>query len=524
MHGILRLGLLGLCLSLLVGCAGAQAGSRHSQEALAGRVPVEATDIFFLDLKPEGQVGRDWQRFLTRLEQLPEGRSVLDAMLARFEVMAYPILDLVSGSGASGTWNRVHYAILRIDDAEAVQQAMHAPEVGATWTEEEYGGRLLYDGAGTDRGGRPRFVSWTATEGLLYLVSSTHNSPLPQLKSLLDLPADESLAALPAWRTLADRLPDEAVALYFTRPPRQSAPPPAGASRRDLLAAHLQALSLAVVPDEGGIRIQIEGTLTDDAGDVPEIRALYDLTALDPDWWPGLLADTAVAIMGHDAPTTWPWAYSALDLDAGGLFGGLRQALALDFEADLLDPEGPLSGPFAFGLAPPLPDQAGGPLPAGQFLILAPEAGARGAARLRAAMEGRGATFDRVEVDGVELQRGMGATAGGYALTYALDAGVLTIGSSPTVVARSVLNTRRQEGLVQEEAFLRACSATLRDPAVLVYVSVPRLTELAEANAAAGLLGAKEMGLLGVFESIAAGIRLNHSEIQGAIYLSLAGE
>lgn len=524
MHGVLRLGLLGLCLSLLVGCAGAQAGSQHSQEALAGRVPVEATDIFFLDLKPEGQVGRDWVRFLTRLEQIPEGRDALDAMLAGFEVKAYPIHDLVSGSGVSGTWNRVHYAILRIADAEAVRQAMHAPEVGATWTEEKFGGRLLYDGAGTDRDGRPRFISWSATKDLLYVVSSTHNSPLPQLKSLLDLPEDESLAALPAWRTLADRLPDEAVALYFTRPPRQPAPPPADASRRDLLVAHLQALALAVVPDEGGLRIQIEGTLSDDAVDVPEIRALYDLTALDPDSWPGLPADTAVAIMGHDAPTTWPWAYSVLDLDVDGPFRLLRQGLALDL-ADLLGPEGPLAGPFAFGLLPPQPDEpASGQLPAGQFLVLAPEASARDATRLRADMEGLGATFDTVEVDGVELQRGVGTGAGGYALTYALEAGVLTIGSSPTVVARSVLNTRRQEGLVQEEAFRRACSAILRDPAIFVYGSIPRLAELAEANAAVGLPRADELGLLGVFDAVAAGIRLNHSEIQGAIYLSLAGE
>lgn len=267
------------------------------------------------------------------------------------------------------------------------------------------------------------------------------------------------------------------------------------------------------------MRVQMVGTLAPKADNVPELRSLFDRPAVDAAAWTGLPANTAIALICHDASTVWLWLNDILDFPTGSL-DLLRETLGLDLEADLLSADGPLVDHFALAITPPLPDQPiSQGLAAAQLLFLA-----RGATRaqvegVRTAMEGRGATFGSQEVEGVPLQILVGTAPTGYAISYGFDGDLFLFGSSPGVVAWSVIANREGQGLVETEPFRTVLDTLPDEPVFVAYLNRPSLTETVRANLIEEhYQGSQEFLILEPFEAIGLGLRFQPDRLDGVIY------
>jgi hypothetical protein len=299
---------------------------------------------------------------------------------------------------------------------------------------------------------------------------------------------------------------------------RQNPPQPDGGMPDDVLYQRVQAIALAAVPEEDGMRVEVEGVLAS-GGDVPpELQALFDLPTVDPATWTGMPAGTAIALVTHDASLVWPWIQDSFGMN-GGSFDPVLDFVGLDLEADLLGAEGPLTGEFALAITPPLPDQPViGALTAGQMLFLTRDASAAQMNGVRAAMESRGAIFGTEEVEGVTLQTQMGTRLSGYAVSYSFDGDILLLGSSPDVIGQGLIAAREGTGLTSDPTF-RAVMATLPDDASFVlYLNDGPLVELIDVNASPDQGPSVEYELLSLFEAIGLGLQFEPDRLDATIY------
>ena len=114
--------ILALCLPVLAGCGRLAPAGPTAFDELAPRVPGDAEQAYFLDLKPGGDAGRHWQRIREQLEANPTGQEALNAALQPFRVEAYGLQEFVPGPAVSGYRNGVDYVIIPVSD-----EAPHAP-------------------------------------------------------------------------------------------------------------------------------------------------------------------------------------------------------------------------------------------------------------------------------------------------------------------------------------------------------------------------------------------------------------
>jgi hypothetical protein len=330
------------------------------------------------------------------------------------------------------------------------------------------------------------------------------------------------LAANPAWDTLRHRLPPSPLGLVFINVAEQVRrnPPPADRSPATLLSRQVEAVVLAAVPDKDGVHVDVEG-LWSAGGEVPpELRALFSVPAVDPDAWSALPADTVLALISRDASTVWPWLKDLLGLNIGE-FDKVREAVGLDMEADLFGAPGPLTGRFALGVTPPLPDQPiSQGIIAGQVLALARDATEAQMRGMRAAMEGRGALFRPTEVAGVSLQTQVGTELSGYAIAYGADGEFLYIGSSPDIIGRGIEARRDGGGMVDTAAFRSVAQALPDDPILVFFMHNESMLDLQRANTPTGEAQG-DLAFLEPFEAMGLGLRLDEERLQGAIYFLL---
>jgi len=408
---------------------------------------------------------------------------------------------------------------MEVRDEGAVADALRQQLMDESWQEETFSGKTLH--SGRNRLDGQQLVAWTFCDGLLFL-ASRQGDVLPPFRELASLSEMDSLAGQSAWKTLRARLPDSPLGLMVFNVAGQNRlyPPAAGdSSLAALLTRQLELVALAVVPQAEGLRLEIEGSLVPDSGDVPEFRALLSLPAVNPDDWPGLPANTAVALMSHDASLLWPWAKEMFGFNSDSL----RDLLGLDLEPDLLDAGGPLTSDFALSITPPLSTQAiSRGVPALQAIFLADGATLAQMDRVQAAMQGRGVSFGAAEVEGVTLHIQLGTGASGFALSYGFQDDALFLGSSPDVVGQALLAQREKNGLVTSDAF-RAVRANLPDTSsFLFFIDVPTLIETAETNMSEAQLEQDEVwSILQAFEAIGLGLRLESERLEGAACLLL---
>ena len=57
-----------------------------------------------MDLKPDGEVGRHWERIRRQLEANSSGQQGLDAMSHQFRVEEYGLDESIVGPVVSGYW------------------------------------------------------------------------------------------------------------------------------------------------------------------------------------------------------------------------------------------------------------------------------------------------------------------------------------------------------------------------------------------------------------------------------------
>jgi hypothetical protein len=241
------------------------------------------------------------------------------------------------------------------------------------------------------------------------------------------------------------------------------------------------------------------------------------LSPVDPAAWTGLPADTAIALVAHDAHAHWPWLREVFF--SPDSLAQLRNSIGLDVREDLAGPDGPLRSDFAVAITPPLPGQPisqGGA--AGQLLILAQGASQAQMAGVQAAMESRGVVFGPGEASGVALQIQVGTELSGYAIAYGFADDTLLFGSSPGIIGQGVAAQREDKGLVTTPSF-RAMLATLpEDPSLLLYLNSGALRSLLQANMTEEQYQRPEYLLLEPFEAIGLGLRLRPDRLDGVLY------
>jgi hypothetical protein len=499
-----------------------------SFQTLARHTPVGtgATEPFFLNFKPGGDTARNWEQFRHRLEDTTMGQDLMQNLLGQFKVEILNLEDVIDGPAVSAYWQGITYVILEVTDEAAAREAMIANLGDASaWQQTDFEGRTIYHGQFREGNGSSTYLAWTTAGGLLFMTHRTVDSAgygamvVSPLKDLLQVTEEESVAALPAWQKLEDRLPRSTVGVSFIWfGPENQSPPGDAASPFEALTRSLQGAALALVPEEDGLRINIDGIFDPEAGSVSQLQALFDMPPIDADVWGGLPQGTAIALAGYDAPALLPWLQEmfGLQLDA---FQQAATPLGLDIEDDLLGEDGPLTGALAVGFSPPLPDQPTlDLLPALQILVVLPDAGLAEGEALQQAMEARGAVFGPQEVEGVEVQAQVGTAASGYAIAYADHDGVLYLGTSPQVVGQGITAAE-----LEEDAAFRAVRAALpNEPTTAAYVQTAALAELLKANTTAGQYTEQpEYRLLELFESIGLGLRFEPERIYGVLYLRL---
>ena len=493
-------------------------------ETLAHRVSGETEQVFFLDLKPDGEAGRHWERIRQHLEANPSGQEGLDALSHQFRVEEYGLDELIVGPVVIGSWGGAEHIIAQVshENEEAARDALLQHFEYVTWEQEEYEGRTLYHGRPGWASSRER-LAWTIHDGFLFLSIRYDQETLTNLQELVSLAQEDSLAALPAWRTLCERLPGTPMGLMFLNVAEQarSSPPAPDDTLNEALVQQVEALAFAAVPEQDGMRVEIVGTvaLQPDAPRKNEVHALFNLPAVDPTAWPGLPSGTAITLMAHDASVIWPWLEDMFNMDS---LSQLGDTAGLDLEADLAGVEGPLTGDFALAITPPLPDQPiSQGLLAGQLLILARGASEARMAAVQAAMEGRGAVFGPGEIEGVPLQTQAGTEPSGYAISYGfdLDDNTLIFGSSPGVIGQAVTARREGTGLVTTPTFRSFLETLSGDPSLLVYLNCGALTSLAQANMTEERYQEnEEYLLLEAFEAIGISLRFAPDRLDGVVY------
>jgi len=517
--------ILVLSLSTLPCCS--QLKRAASQEtpfdALARWVPGDVDQVFFMDLEPDGEAGRHWERIRRQLEANSSGQQGLDAMSHQFRVEQYGLDEFIVGPVVSGYWYSGEYVIAQVrhEDEEAARDALLQHFEHVAWEQEEYEGRTLYHGRARWASSRER-LAWTIHDGFLFLSIGYDQEALTHLQELLSLAQEDSLAALPAWRTLRDRLPETPMVLLFfnvAAQARRNPPAPDDTSLGTALSQHIEAIALAAMPEEEGMRIEIAGTVALQTDAPPKVHDLFNLPTVDPAAWTGLPSDTAIALITYDASVVWPWLEEMFN---PGSLDQLGDTIGLDLGADLASAEGPLIGDFALAIAPPLPDQPiSQGLPAGQMLILARGASEAQMADVQAAMEGRGAVFGPGKVEGVLLQTQAGTELTGYAITYGfdLDNDTLLFGSSPDVVGQGVVARREGKGLVTTPTFRSFLAASPDDPSLVVYLDSKSLTSLAQTNMTEEQYQRnKEYIFLEAFEAIGISLRFAPDRLDGIMY------
>jgi hypothetical protein len=512
--------ILALSLPALGGCGLPGQPPPSSFDTLARWVSAGAEQAFFLDLKPGGEAGRRWERIRQRIEENEEAREVLRELLSQFRVVEYALDEVITGPAVSGYWEGVEYAILQVSDEEAAREALLRRSGEGVWEQEEFGGKVLRYGGDPASYQQPERLAWTVFDGLLFLCSSYHYDPLAQLEGLVDLTEEDSLSDLPSWQTLRARLPDAFMGLAFfnaAEQARQNPPAPDDTSPEAVLAQQIEALALAAVPEQDGMRLEVVGAFASEAKDVPELQPLFDLPAADPGAWPGLPADTAIALVAHDASLVWPWLKGIFSLDPGSL-DRVQESVGLNLEGDLLGADGPLTGDLALAITPPLPDQpviAG--LTAAQLLILAHGATEAQADGVRAVMEGRGAVFGPGEAEGVTLQTQVGTAPTGYAISYGFDGDLFLFGSSPAVIGQGIATQRDGKGLIETEAWRVAMAALPDKPTFVVHLQSASLISLVQANTTSENQALGDLEFLEPFEAVSLGLRLQPDRLDGIL-------
>ena len=517
--------ILALSVPALGGCDLPGQPPPSSFDTLARWVPAGTAQVFFLDFGLGGEAGRRWERIRQRIEENEGAREVLRELLSQFRVGEYALDEVITGPAVSGYWEGVECAILQMSDEEAAREALLRRTGEAMWEQEEFGGRVLRYGRDPDSYQQRERLAWTVFDGLLFLCSSSSYDPLPQLEGLAGLTEEDSLSDLSSWQTLRARLPDAFMGLVFfnvAEQARQNPPAPDDTSPGAVLAQRIEAIALAAVPEQDGMRIDVVGAFASEAKDIPQLQPLFGLPAVDPGAWPGLPADTAIALVAHDASLVWPWLKDILSIDTGSL-DRVQESVGLDLEGDLLGADGPLTGDFALAITPPLPDQpiiSG--LTASQLLILARAATEAQADGVRAAMEGRGAVFGPGEAEGVALQTQVGTALAGYAISYGFDDDLFLFGSSPAVIGQGIATQREGQGLIETEAWRVAMAALPDSPTFLVQIRSASLISLAQANTTNGSQSLGDLQLLEPFEAVSLGLRLQPDRLDGILYFFLA--
>ena len=517
--------ILALSLPFLTHCTRPVRGAFVSYDtpfdALARWVPAGATEATFLDLKPTGETGRHWAHIRQHLEANPAGLQVLDSLSALYRVEEYDLGEFASGPAVNWYRQREMGNIFQVNDEVAVEEALRGHFDSLTWEQTEYQGLTLYHGRlRTLRDG----LAWAVHDGLLFLSYDYDGSvedALTQLQDVVGLPESESLAALPAWQTLRARMPETPMGLLFNNVAGQSrgyAPASDTTSASTALGQQIEAMSFAAVPEERGMRVEIDGLVALQPDAPLEVRALFDLPTVDPAAWPHLPADTAIAFVTHDAPVVWPLLSEIFGLAKP--VSQLRDAVGLDLGADLAGADGPLAGDFAVAITPPLPDQpiVQG-LPAAQLLILAHDASEAQVAGVQAAMQARGAVFGPGEAAGVSLQVQVGTAPSGYAIAYGFDEDTLLFGSSPAVIGQGVAARREGKGLLANPAIQEVLATLPEDSSFLLVLNVEPWANLLQANVTQEQYQNRpEYVGLETFETIGFGIHFAPDGMDGAMY------
>jgi hypothetical protein len=332
------------------------------------------------------------------------------------------------------------------------------------------------------------------------------------------------VAALPGWQELQDRLPEDVMGVGFVPFGQQNELPTSEAeSLFDALSRSLEGVTLALVPEADGLRVEIDGAFRPEASSVPELQYLFDMPAIDDGVWGGLPADTAIALAGHDAAALLPWLQEFVGLQLEP-YQQAAEPLGLDIETDLLAEGGPLESALAIGFLPPLANQ---PIIEGltalQIVVALPDASLAQAEALQRAMEGRGAVFGLQELDGVEVQAQVGTAASGYAIAYAHHDGVLYLGTSPQVVGQGIAAAGGDGGLDEVTSFRQVRAALPDEPTLAGYVSGQGLIDLLQANLPEDQYSdpngiASQMAGL---EAIGLGLWLEPERLYGVFYLWL---
>jgi hypothetical protein len=413
--------------------------------------------------------------------------------------------------------------IAQVGDDEAVEATLQEVLVDTTWTAEDFEGQTLYYGRNPEA--QHERLAWALHEGILFLVTTYNANPLPNLQDLLGISEESSLAALPSWQTVREGLPDDPMGLIFFNAAEQmqSSPQPEEDSLGARLGQNLTAVALAAVPEKEGMRVDFQGLFAEDTDQIPELRPLFELPSAEPSAWAGLPADTAIALMTHDAPLLWPLVKDIFAIDTAALTQ-LPHLIGLDLEEDLFSVQGPLTGDFALGITPPLPEQPiieG--LTAAQLLFLAPEATEPQMAAVQAAMDGRGAVFGTSETEGAILQTQTGTGLSGYAVSYGFEDGILYLGTSPDIIGQGIAARRDKQGLVNTDPFRAVAQKMPEESSLLFFLRGESLSELGWAN-----MAEEEYQRSGIplftdpFDGIGLGLWLEDDAFQGTIYFLTA--
>jgi hypothetical protein len=508
-------------LVLLAGCGSQEVPAPVAFEALTHRLPADATQILFLDLKPEGEAGRYWEHIRGQLEANSDVRMALDGLYGDFQVEVYGLEPYVEGPAANSFRSDGAFIAIQVTDGDVVEEAILEYTADVGWERETYQGLSLYWGVMPSLGRYRQNVAWTVKEGLWLLSSSHYGRAQDPLRSLLDLTEEDSLAASPSWQTLRERLPEHPMGLLYINAAEQARlhpPLPGESSLVTMASQQVDGLAFAAVPEEAGIRVEIEGVFALKGDVPPELLALFELPAVDSTAWNALPGNTALALIGHDATLAWSWIQGLLGLNTEA-WVPLEDATGLDPETDLLSAAGPLTDGFALGVTPPLPDQpAGEGLTAIQVLILADDATEVQVARVRSAMESRGAIFGPAEAEGMPLQTQVGTGLSGYAISYGFDDGLLFFGSSPGVIERGLAARRNGGSLVETASFQYVLKTMPEEPILIAYVDSGSLRQLAQSNMTSEEYQNSEFQGLESLEAIGLGLRIDQDRLDGTIY------
>jgi hypothetical protein len=525
MKQLTRLALLLALMAPLLGSCGlpAQAGPL-SFDLLAQRLPGDVQQAFFLDLKPAGEAGAHWQRIRDHLAANSEAQALLDSLLSQFRVQDFGLDPFVVGPVANGSLGSTQYCIVQVNSQSAARDAVLLQNKGnPEWKSESYQGRTLYHRSMSTYG-QPEWLAFAAYDGLLVLAFDYNIDAIDNLKTLVGLSRQDSLAALPSWQTVYARLPQAPMGLFFLNlgeQLQQNSSPGSDPSLGLAFGQQIEALALAAVPERNGMRVDVVGTIALQDSVPPEIRSLLGLPGVDPASWAGLPADTAMVVSGHNASIIWPVLRDLLSVSSLSM---VRDAIGLDIEADLFNADGPLSDDFCVALLPPLPDQPiGQGLLAGQLLFLGRDASPAQMDALQAAMESRGAVLSPQEIQGVLVQAQVGTELAGYAVSFGLNDQDFVLGTSPGALEQSVTARRAGNGLVKDAVFQAVLDALPRNPSFLLYVNRPSLTDVVQINMTEQqYTQSQELVGLEAFDAIGLGLKLGTDVIEGALYFFMA--